>query len=198
MKPYLKDIPSSLHHLAYEALNERDSLGFLCRASNELGLWIVWNNLQLLQSLGMYEESLLIAVTATRTNNHYFPLYILKYLFEEGDRQRFRDAGDPLVGPGPYTLYRGVGGSGPARRVRGLSWTSSLDQAQWFAARAFDYDLNDPAVYQVQVHESSVWAFWDERKEEEFIIDIPKQMNPIRRQEPFLHKFPEFSNTTSS
>jgi hypothetical protein len=90
-------------------------------------------------------------------------------MFRVADRARLRAAGDPLPEP-PFTLYRGVAGRGPARRVRGFSWTASRERGPWFADR-FTSLLHDPAVYTITVGEESILAYVNERQEEEFIVD---------------------------
>jgi hypothetical protein len=47
---------------------------------------------------------LLEAFMGIRTNNHRFPLVDLRDMFARADRERLRRAGDPLPGPGPFTL----------------------------------------------------------------------------------------------
>ena len=44
---------------------------------------------------------------------------VIESLLSRVDRERFRGAGDPLPAPGPLTVYRGVGGRGPACRISG-------------------------------------------------------------------------------
>src|SRR5712691_9966584 len=113
---WMEPIPISLHHLAVEALRDKDALGFPCRASNDYGLDLVYHNQGILLGLGIYEDALLHAFTDVRTNTAHFPVWRLRFLFWRADRHRLRKAGDPFPGPGPYTLYRGVAGVGAARR----------------------------------------------------------------------------------
>jgi hypothetical protein len=167
------------------ALENRDALGFLIKASNEYSLDLVYWNISTLQSLGIYEVTLLHAFTATRTNNRKWPIHELRYLFEAADRARLKAAGDPLAGSGPFTIYRGVAGRGPARCVRGFSWSVSLDRAHWFASRL--RHLHDPAVYQLRVDESSVLAYTNSRKEDDFIIMPSASMKPVRVAAPGHH-----------
>jgi hypothetical protein len=69
---WLDPVPLGLRDMARQAFEEGNVVGFLCRASNEHSLMLVWNNVALLQQRGVYEEALLHAITATRTNNHGF------------------------------------------------------------------------------------------------------------------------------
>jgi len=68
-------------------------------------------------------------------------------------------------------LYiRGVAG-GMARRLRGLSWTSSIDHSWWFAWRfVHRRRLPDAAVLRIEARRSDVLAYIPDRGEEEFVI----------------------------
>jgi len=118
-------------------------------ADNVHGVALVWRNQGVLKVQGAYEPALLSAWIDTRTNHHYVPRWVVDDLFRSADRERLRAAGDPLPSVGPFTLYRGVSGRGRARRVRGISWTSSLEKAIWFAHRFAS--LGDPAVFRLVV-----------------------------------------------
>jgi hypothetical protein len=153
---WLDPIPAGLRDRARAELEKGNVIGFLCTASNEHSLDSVYFNLKRLKRLGLFESALLQAFTATRTNNKKWATQDLRDLLREADRIRLRSAGDPLPGPRPFTVYRGVGGRRSARRVRGFSWSDSLDTAKWFADRAGGWGLHDPAVYCISVNESDV------------------------------------------
>jgi hypothetical protein len=175
---WLDPIPVYLHHMAIEALQDRDAIGFLCRAANDHGLDLVDYNKGVLLGLGIYEEALLHAFTNVRTNTLAFPLRRLRLLFWQAKLQRLRKAGDPFPVPGPYTLYRGVAGRGTARRIRGLAWTSSEEVAWWFARR---YDsLPRPAVYRAIVPKRYIYAYTNDRQEQEYICLLPDTF-PVKR-----------------
>jgi len=89
-------------------------------------------NSDLLLKRDIYEASLLQAIVGVKENNHSWPMSTLKKMIGCGDKARFRAAGDPLPGAGPFTLYRGVAGQRKNRRVRGISWTGVFDRAVWF------------------------------------------------------------------
>ncbi len=187
MTLWLDPIPSGLLRAnAVAALDAGDAGGFLVTASNEYGLDLVYFNMTELQARGLYERALLDAFIDTRTNNRHWPLRELMGMFEIADRERLRAAGDPLPGPGPFTIYRGVAGRGRARRVRGLSWTRSLERAQWFADRGPWFGLKDPAVFRVTVEANDVLAYCNGsyREEEEFIVLLPESARPIRVTRP--------------
>jgi len=170
---WLEPIPPDLHYNAIDALRSRDVAGFLITAANTYGIDLVTENMDLLQDLGIYEEALLDAFTSTRTNNAECSLENMRYLFESGRPAHFRKEGDRLPGPGPFKLYRGVAGKEPIRKARGLSWTSSLEIAAWFAAR---FEFANPAVLEVTVEDAAVIAYMNSRgrHEREFIVLVPK------------------------
>jgi hypothetical protein len=94
------------------------------------------------------------------------------------DRAKFLAAGDELPGPGPFTVYRGVAGCGKARRIRGLSWTLSLQRAAWFANR---FRLADPAVYRLTADDAQVLAYLNTRyRNEEELLILVGETKPVR------------------
>jgi hypothetical protein len=131
-------------------------------------LRFVYDWAPLLKEHGLYETSLLEAYAGCKTNWRSAPLAALDALFQYADRDRLRAAGDPLPTPLPAVVYRGVGGTGRARRIRGVSWTGSLACACWFATRV---PLPDPAVYQITLPPSSVLAYVNDRHEDEYLVE---------------------------
>jgi len=165
-------IAPSLRVAAVDALKQGDVLGFLIKSERGNTDWlaIVGANASALRERGLYEEVLIHAWEGTRTNHASADPMLLERLFASADKAKLRAAGDPLPGPGPFTLYRGVAGVGARRRHHGMSWTSSFDCAAWFASR---YSLPDPAVLRVEVEERAVHAYLNGRAEEEFIVALP-------------------------
>ena len=174
---WLEPIPPRSRYKAIAALEEGNSTGFLLPASNEYHLDLVYRNQGALLKRGIYEPALFDALIDTRVNNHRWPMDDLRFMFERANRDRLLAAGDPLPGPGPFTIFRGVAGKGRARRVRGFSWTSLLEKAQWFARRLY---LPDPAVFQVTVGIEDVLAYTDEREEQDFTVLLPDSAKPVR------------------
>jgi len=167
-------VPPSRHAEATAALEARDIDGFLFTTSGNAELLLVIDNVMRLQCMGLYETALAQAFTSAKLNNRRIGERLLRQLFALADRGRLRDAGDPLPSAGPFTLYRGVAGVGQDRRERGLSWTDSRDKAQWFADRsATMLKLEDPAVFTCRVKEQHVYYYTNERKEREFVINLP-------------------------
>jgi hypothetical protein len=175
---WLDPILDHLRDRAVAALESRDYVAFLCKAENVYALHLVYFNGSKLHELGIYEPALLLAYSATRVNNRWWPMRKLKAMFDEADRGRLRAAGSPLPSAGPFTLYRGVAGRGRARRVRSLSWTTSFERAAWFACRY--KDPHDPAVYRLSVSEEAVLAYINDREEQEFIVSVPSSARPVR------------------
>lgn len=166
---WLDPIRPELRDEAEARLGAGDWVRFRSLAPNTDALDLVANNIQPLRDRGLYEVALLDALTASRTNNRH-AYGILPWLVEMADRARLRAAGDPLPGTGPFTLYRGVGGHGSARRVHGFSWSMSRERAQWFADRATCFGLASPAVYRAVLPESRVLAYTDARTEQECLV----------------------------
>ena len=177
---------STLHcgDAAVAALDAGNVDGFLGKAeSNTQALDLVSQNVRRLQDRGLYEAALLQALTTTRSNNATWSEQDLPMLVSFADRDRFRAAGDPLPGAGPFTVYRGVAGRGRARRVLGLSWTFSLPLAAWFARRAkLLYGLPDPTVFRLTVPEAQVLAYAHQghRHEEELLVLCNRRDQPQR------------------
>jgi hypothetical protein len=176
---WLDPVPLRLQDKARQSFQKGDVVGFLGRASNECSLMLVWNNLGLLRQRGIYEEALLHAITATRTNNHGFGREALEILLRIADKAKLLAAGDPMPGPGPFTLYRGVAGNTNARRIRGISWTSTLERATWFANR-FPI-LANPSVYKAEVEAAHILAYvGSHRNEDEYIVRLPPSVKVER------------------
>jgi hypothetical protein len=174
---WLKPIPHPLRAPACAALEAGDLSAFFCTASNEASLELVFHNHDVLMKSGLYEKALINAFVATRTNNHHWPLHLLRRMFALADRTRLRAVGNALPGPGPFTIYRGVAGSGAAQRVRGISWTACRETARWFARR---YNLPNPDVFCSVVNETDVLVYTNRRNEEEFLVPLPDNNRPDR------------------
>jgi hypothetical protein len=172
-KLQLRRIAPALRKQAVEDLKAGNVAGFLWKSEhgNQYWLDIVWENRKLLLDLHLFEEALIAAFSATRTNNvlHHDRL---RKMFSMGDRERFRQLGDQLPEPGPFVIYRGVAGIGPLRGERGFSWTASLDCAWWFARR---YPLPNPSVLRATVKAEDIVAYLNQshRNEQEFVVLFP-------------------------
>jgi len=157
-----------LYANAQAAIANRDAIGFNATAINrESALALVCDNMAILKAAGIYEACLLHAFTGCRVNHRQWSERVISGMFDYGDRAAFLAAGNPLPGPGPFRIYRGVSGHGRARRLHGLSWTSSLSKACWFSTR---FARPNPAVLCADVDANEVIAYWNGRSEQEFIV----------------------------
>ena len=169
----------SLKEAALEDLEQGDVLRFLGKADNTVGLCIVAANGSALKERGLYEQALLHAWAATRTNYAKWPASHLRALFDWADKAKLRALGDPLPGPGPFVLYRGIAGTGSFRKPCGISWTSDFATACWFAQRI---ELLNPAVLRLQLRQVDVLTYLDNgpygRAESEFLVLLPRGTHP--------------------
>ena len=69
--------------------------------------------------------------------------------------------------PDTFTVYRGLQENA---QEDGLSWTLSKEVAEWFASR-FE---NDGEIIEKTVHKTEVIAYFNDRDEEEVVLDIKK------------------------
>jgi hypothetical protein len=67
-----------------------------------------------------------------------FEIDFFRELFRNCDPARLREETDPLPGAGPFTLFRGVVEDGRPPIVDGLSWTTEIWVARFFAMRPWD------------------------------------------------------------
>jgi hypothetical protein len=174
----LDDIQQDLREKARESFERGEVEKLLWYTSNEYGLDLIRKNIGALRDRGLYERALLHAYIGTRTNYRHWSPTVLRFLFELADRGRLLQCGDTLPGLGPFTVYRGVSGRGRARRVRGISWTDSIERARWFAGRFAP--LRDPAVFRTVVSACDVLAYTNARNEGEFLILLPASNKPTR------------------
>ncbi|MFP4194292.1 MAG: hypothetical protein ACLFRO_05055 [Desulfobacterales bacterium] len=166
---------AGLSDIIYNQLQEHwindNVAGCLMCLDNQDGLAFVMDNIKPLLENGYYEEALLIALTGPRVNLSNYPFDLIRTLLGGADKNKMRAQGDKMPHEGPFTLYRGVSGVGKARRKRGVSWTASFEKAQWFAKRL---SLDKPMVYQAEVPIEFVYAYTNERNEQEFICLLPE------------------------
>lgn len=162
---------------AFSCVLERDACGFLCVEDNLRGVDLVWRNHALLRQFGILEPAFVHAVTGTRVNNHHdyskIRDLIRWILGTPGGLARLRASGGPVPRPGPHVLYRGIGGLGSSRRLRGFAWTSDLEVARWFAERAARFGLAAPSVITATVPTRWVLFCSHERQEQEFFVNLP-------------------------
>jgi hypothetical protein len=161
---------------ATDAFHRRDWAGFALHVGNHNRLRLLMDNFSAVAAWGseLYADALLDAYLAHNATNVCITLDWIRLMFAAAGRESLRAAGDPLPGPGPFELFRGVAGRGRDRRIRGLSWSMSLPVACWFAVRSADMGLQDPAVYRIVVEAADVLAYLQRRNEFEMIVAPPK------------------------
>lgn len=87
--------------------------------------------------------------------------------------------------PERFEIYRGIGIEGA---VRGLSWTTDVDKARWFADRNTNLagvDIEaEPILLTGTVNKSDVIAYFLQRGESEIVV-LPEKVELIRRESLF-------------
>lgn len=159
-----------------DGFEARDAGAMLGAISNEAGTRLIFHNIFPLRAVGLFEACVVRAWEMIATNNHRETIFDLFFKF--GDREKLRRCGDLIEGSGPFTLYRGVAGRGPARKVRGYAWTANLDSAIWFAKRF--PDLADPAVFRASIPLGAVLWYSNGRQEQEYVVLLPEDVKPKR------------------
>jgi hypothetical protein len=161
----LSVVPESLRERAREAVDKGDGLEFVCLVNNQHALALVFDNIHALRERGCYEQALVHAFTGCRVNHSHWPDEAIKFLFQLADKPKLRAAGDSLP-EDAVTVFRGVSGRGPRRRLHRFSWTGCLDTACWFALRLH---LPNPAVLTATVQPDEILCCLNDRSEQEFI-----------------------------
>jgi hypothetical protein len=123
-------------------------------------------------------KAVLAAINMRKGNNCRTPEAEIHSWLRRVGRDQMLAAGDPLPGPGPFVLCRGVAGVGRQRRPRGVSWTDSIDTARWFANRF--PRLEDPAILTMTIDAEHIYAYDSGRNEREFIVSVPPDVKPSR------------------
>jgi len=176
---------------AREAWSRCDGAAFADAGNeNQTQIQLVACNVRGLIERGMYETALLGALTSGTVNHALIDRRVIDFLLSKVNREKFRACGSPYEHVRPFTIYRGVSrGRGTARRVRGWSWTDSLDIACWFAmSDETIYDVTDTgvvaatdinrAVYSATVSPEDIYCFSNKRNEQEYIVK-PKQVKNL-------------------
>lgn len=172
-------IAAEQRNSALAQLRDGDIVGFLRATSSELRIAIVVGNVAYLRGRSLLEPAVVEVFNVRPTNNHHV-YRDLEFLLRRADRARLRAAGDPLPGDGPWTVFRGVGGRGANRRIRGYSWTANLERARWFAERASTIGLEHSAVYATTISAESVLFYRHGSDERDFAVLLDTQ-HPITR-----------------
>ena len=98
--------------------------------------------------------------------------------FREADKTALMDPEDLKVFeklPETLKVYRGVAAG---RNPKGLSWTTSLDTAKWFANR-FNQGDKTGYIQEATVSKNDVLAYFNVRNEEEVVVDTSRLKKKI-------------------
>jgi hypothetical protein len=120
-----------------DAISEgRDFYGYI----PEKGLKFIINNFKSLSSIGALEQNWMQAYTHA---SHFedIPLDLIQEIFKLCDKKILQEnypvyVGDHFSNGERFSLFRGC--AGPIHK-KGMSWTSSLDKAIWYAAHHAEY-----------------------------------------------------------
>ena len=135
------------------------------------GLAFVLRNFQALAELHALEEAWLSAYVFA-SNYEGYGLTAIKAVFDACRREKLLELGPIVATPmtirqGRISLFRGC--VGPTHSM-GMSWTSSLDKAIWYAAHHRDYGgVGNVAVYATTVTIDEIYCCLT-RNEEEYIV----------------------------
>jgi hypothetical protein len=137
----------------------------------EQKLAFVLRNFRRLAELGVLERNWMTAYVHASHLNDY-PLALLQEVFDTCDRALLREL-YPI--PDSHTerlsLFRGC--AGPNHRM-GMSWTTSLDKAIWYAAQHAEYrGLANRAVYAATVDRSEIYCRGHDHYEPNEFIVLP-------------------------
>ena len=158
-----------------EYMHGRDVEGALGLMSSQKRLEFVARNVYQLLFYGFFEQAIVSAYTGTKDNFHDYKLRDVKFLLNVADKDLLYDCGDMIDAEYPVVVYRGVAGSGHKYRPRGLSWTTDIEKAKWFAMypeNKFGIKLPNCHVYKTIIKKQHVYFYSNEREENEFVCNI--------------------------
>lgn len=167
-----------LHDIAFEKMHEKDVPGLLALFGNNKALDFFFDNAHAFYMYGIYEQALLLAYSAAKTTLHDLDIEYLLCAFNAGDQRQFDKHSDKHEYTYPLDVYRGICGEEDKLRPRGISWTANFDLAKWFATNAGGavwVKLINCKVFKTTITKSNVFAYINDREEEEFICYIPEE-----------------------
>jgi len=135
-------------------------------------------NRERLKAAGTFEEHLLLAYASLDKGQRKYNTRQVEQAFRSCDRKRLLDAGDLKESCCPFRrpiVFRGVSGTGKLRRERGLSWSTSLVAACFFATL---YSAPKPTVFVADISEDDVFAYLGPGEWE--VIVRPKLIFPVK------------------
>ena len=160
---------------AIRSLQAQDIEGAMYCLESQNRMAFVSDNLSPLIAYGFYEKALFNAYIGTVTNLKYWKLRDLRFMFNLADKDTLYGLGDNFDKEYPLTVYRGICGGGNAYRPRGLSWTTDLEQAKWFATfpqQRYGKKFNNIHVYKTQVSREKIYFCTNGREENEVVCNI--------------------------
>ena len=180
----LRTLIPELHEHAKVRFEQRDLIGLLILIDGHERVRFVRDNIDVLKDAGLYEAALLQALLGSSQTNAHYHSESLQMLLFRADRDRMFSLGEPLPESpdGYYTIYRGIAGDPEqysrngrrllklGRRPRGISWTTSLVVATYFAT-LYEH-LKDPVVLSATIPKDKIWCYTNQRDEHE-VICIP-------------------------
>lgn len=176
-------VPQNWHADVRAAFERGDALELVQLARNGT-LAVVYDNDDALRERGIYEAAVVYGYVWTTHDHRDWETDVVKSLFDCGNREKLRNAGSPLKGSGPFTVYRGVNGSGVNRRDCGLSWTGSLEVACWFATK---FGGEEAAVNSASLRLQDIYCYYNGRDEDEY-LGIPKYWERLSLTLEEIHK----------
>jgi hypothetical protein len=184
---------SSLHESESAQVKAAISIGneFIGYIDSAKTFQFVLKNYRRLAEMGGLERNWVPAYLHA-SNFEAVPLSELQDVFDACNRDTLQEqfpiyVGDHFSNGERFSLFRGC--AGPQHR-KGMSWTSSLDKAIWYAAHhAKYYGLQDVAVYATVVSRSEIYCCGD-RYDFDYIVhpqtwwkvDVPASEFRLDRQ----------------
>lgn len=137
----------------YEYLSEKDYADFLADA------WVTEENPNMDVNVSINESI------------NFFKKANKSLLMKKEDYLTYQEFSSNL------TVYRGVAIN---RTALGLSWTTNLEEAKWFANR-FNKDDKKGYVQVLEVKKEDILAYFNIRREDEVVVDILQYKGKIKR-----------------
>ena len=157
----LDGIPSTLWSQARMSANAGETRRFFGYADSMLAMHLLTHNWSWFKQRGLHVKALLDAWSSQKVAYPWEDA--MRHYLHECDRAELLRLSDPFPDGHIYTLYRGVRGrSNP----RGISWTTSLEEAEHFA-------YGNGTVYTTTVNREDVYARIHESGREEHEMLVP-------------------------
>ena len=148
--------PQEASRVKNAILEGEDIFGYI----PEKGFSFILKNFKPLSVMNVLEESWMQAYTHA-SNFEGIPLDTLQEIFDACDKKILQKnypiyTGDNFSNGERFSLFRGCAGP---KHMEGMSWTSSLDKAIWYAAHHAEYyDMGNVAVYAAAVNRNEIYC----------------------------------------